>query len=211
MTDAERKERAEKLWAAGCELREAGDTEGAIPLFRDAAGLGDVSAQDALGSLLTDASRPEAKPADHAEGLRWYYRAVRAGSHTAAWNLAMTHRMRGNRRGYFRWVRRAVSLGDVDAARFLRVIEAIRSRGHRAPMLYLDDVDEFDVRWVLWDFVEGVKSREEVRAWAVQLLRGQIAIGLLQSRRVAEAVEELADPARRLTKRRARELLAKLA
>ncbi len=211
MTDAERKERAEKLWAAGCELREAGDTEGAIPLFRDAAVLGDESAQDALGSLLTDASRPEAKPADHAEGLRWYYRAVRAGSYTAAWNLAMTHRMRGNRRGYFRWVRRAASLGDLDAARFLRVIEAIRARGHRAPMLYLSDVDEFNVRWELWDFIEGVKSREEVRAWAVRLLRGEIAIGPLQSRRVAEAVEEIADPARRLIKRRARELLAKLA
>lgn len=196
--------RAEALYVQGLDCEEMGDTEGAIACYRQAAALNYPSAYCTLGDMLTlDAST-------RAEGLRWYHRAVRKGVDYAAWNLAMTYRMQGNRRGYFRWVRRAAQMGNGDGVKFLRVIEGIRARGMRAPMLYLDAVDDFHVRDMLSLFLKGRLQREAVHAWASRIDRGEAAIGLCQSRAVAEAVAELAEPDRRLTKARARELIFKV-
>jgi hypothetical protein len=198
-------ERAERAYEAAWRCDKKGDDDGAIVLFRQASRLGHGGAQVMLAYML--ASRG---PAEQAEGLRWSYRAVRGGESTAAWNLAMEYRLRGNRRRYFHWLRVAARMGDEDARRFLRVIDAIRSRGERAPMLFLDAVDEDSVDGMLRDFLAGKVTREEVVTWAGLIARGEAALGPCQSRRVAEAIEELADGSRRLTKKRATELIFKL-
>ena len=53
---------------------------------------------------------------DKRQALRWYHRAYRAGSSTAASNVATVHRDDRNLRLAFQWWRRAVELGDGDAA-----------------------------------------------------------------------------------------------
>src|SRR5439155_13639259 len=53
---------------------------------------------------------------DKRQALRWYHRAYRAGSSTAASNVATVHRDDRNLRLAFQWWKRAVELGDGDAA-----------------------------------------------------------------------------------------------
>src|SRR2546428_475984 len=53
---------------------------------------------------------------DERQALRWYRRAYRAGSSTAASNVATVHRDDRNLRLAFRWWKRAVVLGDGHAA-----------------------------------------------------------------------------------------------
>jgi len=167
--------------------------------------LGDIGAQLNLGNLLT-----EGGPESWFEGMRWYRRGVRSGNPAAASNLAMAYRLRGNRRRYFQWLRVAARMGDEDAEKFLRAIESIRARGGRAPMLFLNEVDGWAVLQILDKFLAGALTRDAVVSWAVLIATGEAAIGLPQGREVAQVIEELADPGRRLTKKRARELIFKL-
>lgn len=194
-------------FAKACDHEDRGEIDQAVTKFRLLAERGHEGALINLANLLI---REERQPGDRKEGLRWLYRGARAGNETAAWNLAMEHRLRGNRRRYFHWLRVAAELGEPDAKRFLGVIERIRARGQHAPMLFLDAVDEMVVRLVLGAFLAGRLNRAGVVEWARPVARGEAALGPCQSRRVAEAVDELADASRRLTKRRARELYFKL-
>lgn len=58
----------------------------------------------------------------------WYVRAFRAGSGTAAYNLAIEAFRRGRKRAYVLWLRRAAELGDPDAGEELdRYVEASAS------------------------------------------------------------------------------------
>lgn len=198
-------EPAYEIWAAGCERQDAGDHAGAIALFRQALRLGNRSARLNLANLLTQEDREQ-----WAEGMKLYYRGVRDGCEASAWNLAMEHRIRGNRRRYFHWLRVAARMGEPQAQATLRVVDDIRRRGGRAPMLFLDAIDEYYVQLVLRDFLDRDRSSEQVAVWAGLVARGEAALGPPQSRRVADAIRELADEGRKLTRKRARELIFKM-
>lgn len=73
-------------------------------------------------NALTELSRLAAKRgrmADSHSSPGLAYRAARLGHPPAAYNLAMTCFNRGDLQGYRRWLRRAASLGDTDAAKQL--------------------------------------------------------------------------------------------
>lgn len=105
-------QRAEALFAKASSLEDAGRILPALRLYREAAELGDISAQSNLGNLLDDKIRP-ARPA---EAVYWYKRASRAGSCTAAYNLAIHYRNAGKRRWHLHWLKVAQRLGDPDVA-----------------------------------------------------------------------------------------------
>lgn len=104
-------QRAEAIFFRASALEDAGRILPAIRLYREAAELGDISAQSNLGNLLDDKIRP-ARPA---EAVYWYKRAIRAGSCTAAYNLAVHYRNAGKRRWHLHWLKVAQRLGDPDA------------------------------------------------------------------------------------------------
>ncbi|ATQ41622.1 sel1 repeat family protein [Caulobacter mirabilis] len=190
---------------AASDLEDAGDLDGAITLYRRAAILGDRTAQMNLGVILSRPGSPH-----EAEGLRWSYRATRSGEAAPAWNLAMHHRMRGNRRRYFHWLKVAADRGDEEAITFQRVIADIRRRGGRAPMLFLEEIDTSVVGMMLDAFLKGEEDAASLQKWAEAIVRGEAALGPPRSRLIAEVVDEMALTRPRMTKRRARELIFKL-
>jgi hypothetical protein len=202
-----RQAKAERLFLEAINIEDAARTAEKLRLMQASAELGHHTAQVSLATILEE----DVSPPRTAEARRWYRRAARAGNHSGAWNLAMSYRIEGNRRGYFRWSRKAAELGDEDAQRIWRLIEAIRARGRRAPMLFLADFDEDWLVNDLWAVVDGTMDRVRLEAWAGLVHRGEALAGPLPSRRAAEVIEELAHDGRRLSKRRARELLFKLA
>jgi hypothetical protein len=204
--DRSDQDKARAAFEAAFERGEAGDQDAAVALYRQAAVLGHSGARINLAYLLT-----ESGPQSWAEGMRWYRRGARSGDSTAAMNLAMEYRLRGNRRRYFHWLRAAARMGNESAQKFLRVIQGVRARGGRAPMLFLDEADAWSVLQTLDKFLAGELTREAASEWATLIMRGEAALGPYQSRQVAQVIEELADHGRHLTKRRARELICKLA
>ena len=84
----------------------------AFSWYRCAAELGDPCAQLQLGNLLSEGvgcSR------DDTSALLWYRRALRQGYASAANNIAVLYRDKGNRRRAYYWFTRASELGDDDA------------------------------------------------------------------------------------------------
>ncbi len=67
-------------------------------------------------ALQAQADRLTPSPRTRAEGIRLYRKAYRLGSHTAAFNLAITYRTLGDHRAAVRWFRRAVIAGDPSAS-----------------------------------------------------------------------------------------------
>jgi hypothetical protein len=186
---------------------EAGRADEAIFHFREAAQRGDVACQTNLGTQLTN---PNRGGADWAEGMRWYRRAARAGDPMAAWNLAMSYRLRGNRRRYLTWVRAAAALGDEEAGEVLAEIERRRAAGQAWPM-YMSLLQDTDtVIDILRRFRQGEMTAAAARTWAGPVAGGEAALelqrdpgGLLQA-----VLDEMA--AKPLTRQRALELIHKL-
>jgi TPR repeat protein len=85
----------------------------AVVLLHQAAISGDTAAASALGYAYDRGlgTTPSVK-----EAIRWYRRAVRGGSSTAATNLATIHRDAGNSRLAFQWWKRSEQMCDGDAA-----------------------------------------------------------------------------------------------
>jgi uncharacterized protein len=85
----------------------------AVALLRQAATNGDATASSSLGYAYDRGlgTKPSVK-----EAIRWYRRAVRGGSSTAATNLATIHRDAGNSRLAFQWWKRGEQMCDGDAA-----------------------------------------------------------------------------------------------
>lgn len=105
----------------------AGRVEKAVSAFRKAAQAGDPTAQVSLGNLLDDKiKRPQPK-----EAVYWYKRAVRAGSHIAAYNLAIHYRSRGGARWSKHWFEVAIKMGDPDAPAELRKLNRKPRRTRR--------------------------------------------------------------------------------
>ena len=84
-----------------------------VRLFRRAAEAGDPTAAGALGYAY-DVGK--GIPGDKASALEWYRLAARMGSTTAASNIAMVYRDKGNLRRAHQWLLRTVEMGDGDAA-----------------------------------------------------------------------------------------------
>jgi TPR repeat protein len=85
----------------------------AVALLHQAATSGDTAAASSLGYAYDTGlgTKPSVKKA-----IRWYRRAVRGGSSTAATNLATIHRDAGNSRLAFQWWTRSEEMFDGDAA-----------------------------------------------------------------------------------------------
>jgi uncharacterized protein len=85
----------------------------ALVLLHQAAIGGDATAASSLGYAYDRGlgTTPSVK-----EAIRWYRRAVRGGSSTAATNLATIHRDAGNSRLAFQWWKRSEQMCDGDAA-----------------------------------------------------------------------------------------------
>lgn len=88
-----------------------GDLKCAVGYLRRAAELNSIYAQTTLATILDD----KIKPAQVSEARYWYKRAVRAGDHNAAWDLAMHYGARQNLRWYLYWLNVAEKMGDPDA------------------------------------------------------------------------------------------------
>jgi TPR repeat protein len=85
----------------------------AVRLFKRAAKHGDVTAIDSLGYAY-DVGLGVSR--NKSEALRWYRRAVRLGSSTAAMNASTVYRDRGQLSRAHHWLMRAASMRDGDAA-----------------------------------------------------------------------------------------------
>jgi uncharacterized protein len=85
----------------------------AIALFHQAAASGDATAAHSLGYAY-DRGLGTKQSVSHA--IRWYRRAVRGRSSTAATNLATIFRDAGKSRLAFQWWKRSEQMGDGDAA-----------------------------------------------------------------------------------------------
>lgn len=101
------------LFIQANERWDAGDLHGAFDLFRAAASEGDAPSQGALGYFYDNGLGIEQNP-DLA--LLWYRRAARQKDVCAIWNIAVSYRDRGEWRHARAWFRKALSLGDMDAA-----------------------------------------------------------------------------------------------
>jgi TPR repeat protein len=85
----------------------------AVRLFKRAAKNGDVTATDSLGYAY-DVGLGISQ--NKSEALRWYRRAVRLGSSAAAMNASTVYRDRCQLSRAHRWLMRAASMRDGDAA-----------------------------------------------------------------------------------------------
>ena len=96
------------LWERGDRAWDRGHLDEAERLFKLAAAMGDHVSMNSLGKLFDDLRRPE-------DAVRWYKRAVVAGSAIAAWNLAMNYVPLGQRRWYRYRMKKAAAMGYDDA------------------------------------------------------------------------------------------------
>jgi TPR repeat protein len=100
-------------------LHERGHYEAAVEKYLICARAGDVTAQGNVATILDSF----VTPVRDAEAVYWYKRALRNGSVTAAWNLAMHHKAKGNTRWHAYWLGVAADRGDEDAAEELRELK----------------------------------------------------------------------------------------
>lgn len=163
---------AERLFMAAAAADADGRTEDAIVLYRRAARLGHVVAQSNLGVELTQLGSPHRR-----EGLRWLRTSARNGNGTAAWNLAMEHRLTGLRRAYLYWMRYAARLGNGDAVQVIEEIDRKRARREPWFMLKATFIDASDLEWALDDIRAGARSAADVASWAEGIVRRQDALG----------------------------------
>ena len=94
-------------------LDERGRYAEALPLLLKGAKADNTSCQILLGNYLSDGRR--GVPIDRARAIYWYKRAYKRGSSTAASNLAITYRKRGDENEAYRWFEFAVKSGDNEA------------------------------------------------------------------------------------------------
>lgn len=194
----------ERLYVEALDLSERGRAAEAEVLFRTLAARGDVDAMRGLGDLLTNE-----EGARRREGLAWYRRATGLGDGRAAWNCAMSWRLRGDRRRYLRWVETSARLGYANAAVVLAEINRRRAGGRTWPMFKTDLtwIDPEDIVDMLQAFLDGEVTAAEVRAWADGVACGDLLATpeLRERRRLKPILEELATGG--LQNTRARELL----
>ena len=69
------------------------------------------------------------KPARSKEAVYWYKRAIRLGNYLGARNLAVHYKNLGQKRWQSHWLTVAARMGDPEAPKELRKLEA--SRGQR--------------------------------------------------------------------------------
>lgn len=113
---------AERWLSEGYAHEEGGRIGKAVNAYRKAAQRGDPIAQCNLANLLDD----KVKPARPKDAVQWYKRAIRAGFHMAAFNLAVHYRNKGNARWTRHWFEVAAKMGDPDARAELRKRSRIR-------------------------------------------------------------------------------------
>ncbi len=102
----------EALFRLGDAAEDAGDFQMARRSFERGAELGDQLCLDRLAHQLDVGLGGES---DKPLAMRYYRRAWRLGSHTAANNIAILYREAGKRRAMFQWFKRALERGDLDA------------------------------------------------------------------------------------------------
>jgi TPR repeat protein len=119
---------ADALLLKALKLADAGKHKAAFRLFLDGAQRGDPMAQVSVG-VCFDSGEGVAK--DLKQALYWYKRAWKNGAGTSAcMNLASLYAGLDNRRQAVHWWRKAVALGDGDAAlEFADYLTAQRARG----------------------------------------------------------------------------------
>ena len=100
----------------GFDFEESGEIEKSIEAFTIAAKLGSIDALSKLGTIMDDVL----KPPQPKQAVYWYKRAVRAGSSSCAWNLAMHYNGLGDRRWYLYWLRVAARMREADAIEELK-------------------------------------------------------------------------------------------
>ena len=77
-------------------------------LFKQAASMGHDDSMNSLARLFEELGRRD-------QAMLWYKRAVKAGNGMAAWNIAMTHALSGQRRWYRHWIKKAAAMGYDEA------------------------------------------------------------------------------------------------
>lgn len=119
-----------KLFIEANEKWDAGDLRGAFELFFAAASDGDAPSQNTLGYFYDNGIGTKRNPG---LALLWYRRAARQGDVGAISNIAVTYRDKGDLKKSRVWFRKALSLGDMDAALELgKLFLDIRTRGSTA-------------------------------------------------------------------------------
>lgn len=105
---------AQQMFDTALEKYEQEDFAGAFDLFLDAANLGDDGAQNYVGYMY---DQGVGRDKDKQKALYWYKRAFRRSKHPAwAGNIALSYAEQGQSRRAIYWWRKAISLGDGDAA-----------------------------------------------------------------------------------------------
>lgn len=101
------------LFAKANESWDAGDLRGAFELFSVAAKNGDASSQNSLGYFYDHGIGIKK---NHENAFLWYRRSARQGDVCAISNIAISFRDKGDLKKARIWFRKALMLGDMDAA-----------------------------------------------------------------------------------------------
>jgi TPR repeat protein len=101
------------LFAKANESWDSGDLRGAFELFSIAAKNGDASSQNSLGYFYDHGIGVKKS---HENALLWYKRAAKQGDVCAISNIAISFRDIGDLKKAQTWFKKALMLGDLDAA-----------------------------------------------------------------------------------------------
>ena len=107
-----------KLFCEGSDLEERGAYDAAARTYLKAANLGSAICMSNLANILDD----HASVKDPEAAVYWYKRAIRCGYEIAAYNLALHHKNRGNKRWHAYWLEWAADMGDEDATEDLAAL-----------------------------------------------------------------------------------------
>lgn len=120
-----RHERLERLWLRAWKIAEQNGTGHRLPILHHLAMHGhELGLLDLANFMVVDGDRKSVgRLADNYSPVRLLYRAFRAGSPTAAQNLAMTHFWLNDLTGYRHWLNKAARAGDEDARLELKRFE----------------------------------------------------------------------------------------
>lgn len=102
-----------RLYQEHLDAEAAGRPEIALAKLKHSARLGEPMAKHAIAYGLAKDDATDA--AATRTSLRLYREAANSGFAPSAWNLARHYERTGNRRTYFKWLRRAAEIGDEDA------------------------------------------------------------------------------------------------
>ena len=103
----------DRLYIEADLLDDRGRYTEALPLLLKGAKAGDTSCQILLGNYLSDGRK--GIPIDQTRAIYWYKQAYEQGDSTAAFNLAMHYRKRGNVGEAYRWFQYSVKAGNNEA------------------------------------------------------------------------------------------------